>query len=315
MNVLATSDWTEVVDRLESGSLAPSGVADLPSIWRRAMPDESTVQRLARLELRFGSPVLAMDLACWALETFGDRPETRILAAKAALQGGLSATAGRLLRPLGDSLAGCDQAERRAAADAWHDLALVSGRMTDFRRAVLLEPSDADALTRMADDLWRVRDYATAIATYRWAACSGATVAKVYLRATSRLTGSVGLSEMINMMETAHRRTGEERFKAKLLELLLKADRRLDALTLLDGGADFAVGAEATAARDALVGYARAQLLAADAEALETTVTDGKGRRSAGQRQHHQAGRSLADAGWFGPAVWQIRKASSGSKP
>lgn len=314
MNVHPTSDWAEVVERLEAERRAPSEYAGLPKVWSRAVPDELTVHRLARLELRLGSPVLAMDLACWAMESFGDRPEARILAAEAAFQGGLSVTAVQLLRPLIVGLADRDQDQRRPMTGAWRDLALASGGAIELRQAVLIEPSDPEALTRTADDLWRERDHAAAMAIYRWAACSGTTVAKVYLRATSMLTGGVGLPTMVNMLESAYRRTGEARFKARLLVLLLKADRRLDAFALLDDSETFADGAETTAARNALIGYARAQLMAVDAETMDSTVAAAGDRWSAGQRRHQQAGRSLAAAGWHGPAVWVMRKATGGPK-
>lgn len=302
-------DWLEAVDRMERSRSAPSAMPSVAELWADAPPDAGTAARLAHLELRHGSAIIALDLATWALDVRGEDIELRLVATAAALSAGLTAAASGLLRP---ALVAGDRSpdQQLALTAAVRRLALESGSVAGLRRAVLLDPSDPDAPTRLADRCWAQRDQAPALHWYRRALCLGARVGKGYLRLGSSGDMIMSRSRQLDTVLAASRRSGDPRIQARQMHLLMELDDRLRALSMLDGGGAWSGMEEVRPARARMVAYARAQLQAADAEAAaaarENRARDDDG--IAGAR--HQAGRALADAGWHDQAVWLLRLAS-----
>lgn len=315
MDLQDVVDWEEVSSRIEVEGRAPSAVAELRELWTRRMPDLTSLARLIRLEQRFGSALLAMDLACWALHSVADRPEIRVLAATAAARAGLTATARRILGPL--LCRHEDPALASSVVIAWRDQALASGRVSDLMQALLLAPANAAGLIRLADQWWETQDQDAGLTAYRWAICCGTVVAKAYRRASSSAAAGRRPEVTIEILRAMLRRTGDPGVRARLLVLLLQADRRVEALALLgDGAVEWAEIDELRVARSALVAYAHAQLAAVNA--LETEQDSppraADDRWSPRQRELQKAGRTLSAAGWNGPAIWQLRKAVDGSE-
>jgi|GEM_PF-932930 len=316
MDLQDASSWEEVASRLETERRPPSADADVLDRWAERTPDLESLTRLIRLEHRFGSALLAMDLGCWALDAVADRPEIRILAAAAAGKAGLHATARRLLLPL--LRRHDDKALAKSVIIAWRDQALASGRTGDLRQALTLAPATAAGLVRLADELWDAKRQDAALTMYRRAIHCGTMVNKAFLRVSSPTRGLVTPDVMIEVLLAALRRTGDPSLKGRLLVMLRLADRRAEALALLgEGAVDRSDVDEVRETRTALVAYARAQLAAVAAQESDGEPVPRNsegGRWSSRQRAFQAAGRALAEAGWTDPAIWQLRKAVDGSE-
>lgn len=299
--------WADMLAYLKKERLPPSSAACVRELWNRKEPDAETGARLVGLELRHGSPVLALDLAFWILEVFGDRFDARVLALRAALASGLIESARRLLWPLIEAASG-DHKRSAAVRSMWRDVSLASGRARELRAVVICEPSDLEVLIRTADRFWFDRDQMAALSVYRWAACSGTPTVKAYLRLATVREMAAGPSAVVTMLETALHRTGDPRLKARLLVVLLTLDRRREALSLLDDSGVGNSSDEVGAARSKLAAYARAQLLAADAEEIEPSREGASDGGMAVGKVRQRAGRVLATFGWHDQAVWQLRK-------
>lgn len=304
MDLQDFGSWEDFATRLETERRPPSTDAGLSERWTVRTPDIESLIRLIRLEHRFGSALLAMDLACWVLETLADRPEIRILASAAAGKAGLYGTGRRLLRPLLRRHE--DDALARSVMIAWRDLALASGRTIDLKQALVIAPATVAGTVRLADELWGMKRQDQALTMYRWAIHCGTLAIKAYLRFSWPDRGLVRTEVLLEVLRAALGRTGDASLRERLLVLLRHANRRAEALALLGEGPieriDFD---EVREARSALIAYARAQLEAA--AAVE------EGDPAVRRRRSQKAGRSLAKGGWTGPAIWQLRKAVDGS--
>ncbi|MEQ8813875.1 MAG: hypothetical protein RLO51_15040 [Thalassobaculum sp.] len=316
MDLQEVSSWEEVAIRLETDRRAPSADPGLSGRWAARTPDLESLIRLIRLEHRFGSALLAMDLACWALEAVADRPEVRILASAAAAKAGLHRTARRLLRPL--LRRHDDGALARSVMVAWRDQALASGRMIDLKQALVIAPATAAGTVRLADELWEMKRQDEALTAYRRAIPCGTLAIKAYLRMSWPVRDGRRPEVLIEILRAALGRTGDASLRARLLVLLHHADRRADALALLGEGPLERIDVEEVReARSALIAYARAQLeaVAEEEHAPRDTSKDRVGGDSSARRQRSlKAGRALAGSGWTGPAIWQLRKAAEGSE-
>ena len=259
MDLQDAGSWEEVATRLETDRRAPSADAELCGRWTARVPDLESLVRLIRLEHRFGSALLALDLACWTLEAVADRPEVRILASAAAGKAGLHGTARRLLWPL---LGRHDDDElARSVTTAWRDQALASGRVVDLRQALVIAPATAAGTVRLADELWELKRQDEALTAYQRAIHCGTLAIKAYLRVSWPVRDGSRPEVLIEVLRSALDRTGDASLKARLLVLLRHADRRADALALLGEGPVERIDVEEVRdARAALIAYARAQL-------------------------------------------------------
>lgn len=310
MDLQQSVDWGGFVGRLEAARCAPSSTDDLADLWERDVPDEGTIRRLVRLELRYGSPVLALDLAIWALNNRSDQPEMRVMAVRAAWRDGLFSLARKLLRPLIEGPGKVDNGWAEKLTVIWRDMALAEGDALGLKQAVAVDPAHLEALTRYGDQLWERRAHTEARGVYRWATCSGIPVAKAYFRVATSDPGGCGPEVAADLLQSALQRSGDPRLRGRLLVQLMALDRRDEAMALLADGEAWTESDEAVAARDSLVAYARAQLRAAAIEDLDGQDREPGDHSAERRRERHRAGADLAAAGWLGPAIWHLRKAA-----
>ncbi|NQW09389.1 MAG: hypothetical protein HQ481_05840 [Alphaproteobacteria bacterium] len=304
---LETGAWDEELDRLEEVARAPSEEGWLARRWERISKTPAVLERLVQLEARYGCPILALDIAEWAMELGGDAALLRVSAALAAADANLPELARVFLRTTIHAV-GEDSPHATAIERAAYRIALRRGRIADLKRAGILRPSEPTAAVRLGDDCWKAHDNERALQSYRWAICCGASNAKIYVRFVQGNSKSPGVEARIEMVQALFARTGDPRLKPLIMTMLVDRGRRMEALEVIgDAPSTWATTERTSTVIRSLVAFARAQLIASTETDQRLGLAPSDGLSSL--ERHHRVGRALMRAGWHGPAAWHLRRA------